>query len=81
MRPFKKEDYNTVMVNAVLFFFFIPFLFGCHEADTIVLPLTHTVEELNATAESIASELPVNEVLPDAEMHFKGRKLMIEKRF
>ena len=58
-------------------FFFI----GCHEADRIVLPLTHTVEEINATAGNVLSEIPVREVFPDARMHFKGRKIMIEKRF
>lgn len=54
---------------------------GCHEADRIVMPIVKTVDDLNCTANRVASEIPIKAIDPDAQLRFKGRKLMIEKRF
>ncbi len=54
-------------------------LAGCHEADTLLVPIHQTTEELNATAEHIS--IPVLSDIPYANVRFKERKIVLEHTF
>jgi len=51
---------------------------GCHEADTVLYPISRATEDLNATASQLS--LPLKD-LPFSDIHFKHRSLVLEKRF
>jgi len=52
---------------------------GCHEADVLLAPIQKTTEELNATAAHLS--VPILDDVPYADVHFKGRKIVLEHTF
>ncbi len=54
-------------------------LTGCHEADVLLAPIQKTTEELNATAAHLS--VPILDDVPYADVHFKGRKIVLEHTF
>ncbi len=51
---------------------------GCHEADRVLYPVTQITEELNTTAANFSTPL---DGLPFADIRFKQRGLVLEKKF
>ena len=51
---------------------------GCHEMDTLLVPINNATVDLNHTKENFS--MPT-ELFPGAKIHLKGSKLAIEKHF
>jgi len=49
------------------------------EIDKITVPIHRTTENLHTTTENI--DMPDIEVIPNAELHFKDNKVVLEKKF
>ncbi len=52
---------------------------GCHEFDSVLVPIHRTTEELNTTTSNLT--IPVLDTLPYADVHFKKSKFIMEKHF
>lgn len=68
--------WNTLMIMLPLL---TGILTGCHEADTLLVPIQQTTEELNATASHLS--VPILDDIPYANVHFKGREVVLEHTF
>ena len=54
-------------------------LSGCHEFDSVLVPIHRSTEELNTTTSDLS--LPVLDTLPYTDVHFKRDKIVMEKHF
>ena len=72
------EKMKEKKLHYLLYFVCIVLMTACSkEIDKITVPIHRTTENLHTTTENI--DMPDIEVIPNAELHFKDNKVVLEK--